>query len=80
MPLNTIRKLLDWLYLYRYSDITHTFSENEIPIVSVCYITLSGYYQLIYLNSLSIQYFSDVESATLAINEIIKNVEINDLD
>ncbi|MED1864928.1 DUF1797 family protein [Fictibacillus nanhaiensis] len=56
---------------YIESDITHTFSENNTPVFSVKYLKNDQSFEVIQIETKSLQRFDNVDSAVHCINNLI---------
>ncbi|MDM5317472.1 DUF1797 family protein [Fictibacillus sp. b24] len=56
---------------YIESDITHTFSENHTAVFSVKYLKNDQSFEVIQIETNSLQRFDDVDSAVHCINTLI---------
>ncbi|MFG6496429.1 DUF1797 family protein [Fictibacillus sp. UD] len=56
---------------YIESDITHTFSENNTAVFSVKYLKSDESFEVIQIETNSLQRFDDVDSAVHCINTLI---------
>lgn len=56
---------------YIESDITHTFSQNNNAVFSVKYSKKEKTFEIVQIETNSLEKFTDVESAVLSINSMI---------
>ncbi|RFU65066.1 hypothetical protein [Peribacillus glennii] len=79
MSIDQLEKLLEELFYFKDVEITHTFSENQKPIISVIYktqhneIEITPTFQVTYIESQKTEMYIDVKSAANAIDKALNN-------
>ncbi|WP_043931830.1 hypothetical protein [Bacillus sp. EB01] len=75
IPEDQLKKMLEELCYYKEVEITHTFSQNEKPVLTVSCITQENFhaYQITYLESASVKVFTDVNLAVNTILEVLNS-------
>lgn len=73
MTVEQIERLLSDLSYFSEVDITHTFSFNGLPILQIKCLTINSQYifELTYITTDKIDYFSDKAEAAKVITDII---------
>ncbi|RFU66586.1 hypothetical protein [Peribacillus glennii] len=79
MSQDQIEKMLEQLCYFKDVGITHTFSQNQKPILSVICITLDNQieitqaFRIRYIERQTTKIYGNVKSTALAINEAISS-------
>ncbi|RFU71507.1 hypothetical protein D0469_01320 [Peribacillus saganii] len=74
MNLDTIKKMLQDLIYFDDCEITHTCSKSTLPFsITVKKEKMQNYFLITFLKTEHTEFYTDVESAALTINKLIKN-------
>lgn len=71
MSIDSIIKMLETLCYYKDVEITHTFSENELPLLKVCCVKNTETMQMTFIQSQTVEYYEDVQEAAAIIEKSI---------
>jgi hypothetical protein len=73
--MNNLKTRLEYLKKYRDCTITHTILHNKEKVLLFSYNKTKKMYQITYFSTLSIEYYSDIQSTLTAIDEALRNLE-----
>ncbi|MEK4029343.1 hypothetical protein MKZ02_12510 [Pseudobacillus sp. FSL P4-0506] len=73
MSLEHTKNMLKTMMFYSSSQITHSVSKNQKPLLSISYKKESNIFEITYLETAAVETYSDIESTALAIEEATNN-------
>ncbi|KIL45787.1 hypothetical protein [Jeotgalibacillus soli] len=71
MLIENLIEMLKTISYYRDCKITHTFSQNHLPVAMVCYLPQINSYQVTFFESGAVELYSQEETAAIAINGVL---------
>ena len=71
MSFDHIKETLETLCYYKDVEITHTFSKDGQPLISVCCVKPTETIQITFVQSQNIEYYENVAEATSLIKKVI---------
>jgi hypothetical protein len=75
--MNNLKLMLESLKKYGDCEITHTISHHKQKVISISYNKAKKMYQITYLPTLSIEYYSNIQLTVTAIDKALDNLEVS---